>query len=326
MRRIKLCYDTTVELMKNFLLTFNGIMPIVCLIAFGYFLKRIRFLSAEGFKQIDKLCFKYLIPIMLFHNIFTADLSSILNWNVILFMEAGLAATFLFSMLIVPLITDTPEKKATVVHGFGHGNLAVMGIPLISSMFGAEEVALYTVMVAASSPLVNGFMVYEHTHYDKKHLNFPELLKKIFSSPYLCATLIGLALNLLGVKFPAFLNTAVVNIKGIASPLCLISMGGAFEFSGFREYKKEIIWSCIIRCIVIPAAVLSAAALAGFRGAPMLALTIIFTCPSAVATYSYSVGMCGDPKCASQIVVYTTVFSLFTIFAWLFAMLQLGMF
>ena len=312
--------------MENFILTFNGIMPIVCLIAFGYFLKRTKFLSAEGFRQIDKLCFKYLVPIMLFHNIYTADLANILNRDAILFMEAGLAVTFLLSMLIVGLITDDPERKATVVHGIGHGNLAVMGIPLISSMFGPEEVALYTVMVAASSPLVNGFMVFEHTYYDKKHLNIWQLIRKIFSSPYLAATLIGLALNLLNVRFPMFLNTAIQNAKSIASPLCLISMGGAFEFSSFREYRKEVLWTCLIRCIAVPLIVLLPAALIGFRGAPMLALTIIFSCPSAVATYSYSVGMCGDPKCASQIVVYTTVFSLFTIFAWIFAMLQIRMF
>ncbi|MBQ4375465.1 MAG: AEC family transporter [Erysipelotrichales bacterium] len=312
--------------MANFLLTFNGIMPIVCLIAFGYFLKKTKFLSPEGFKQIDKLCFKYLVPIMLFHNIYTANLSEILNWNVILFMEIALASVFLFSMLVVPFITKDPDGKATVVHGLGHGNLAVMGIPLISSMFGASEVALYTVMVAASSPLVNGFMVYEHTHYDNKHVNFAGLLKKIFSSPYLLATLTGLALNLIGVKFPAFFLTAVSNAKSIASPLCLISMGGAFEFAGFKKYHKEVIWTCLLKCVLIPAAILPAAALIGFRGAPMLALTIIFTCPSAVATYSYSVGMCGDPECASQIVVYTTVFSIFTIFAWIFTMLQLGLF
>ena len=312
--------------MENFLLTFNGIMPIVCLIGFGYLLKRLSFISSEGFAQIDKLCFNFLVPIMLFDNIYAADISALIDTKALIFLLASLIAVFIFSMRFVPLISDDSRGQATIVHALGHGNLTVMGLPLIASMFGAGETALYSVMVAFSQPLINGFMVYEHTRYDQKHLNTAQLLKKICTAPYLVGTMLGFLCNILGIRFPVFLESAIHSLKSIASPLCLISMGGAFVFSGFGEYRKQILFTSITKCVLIPLIVLPLAVLLRFRGTPLLTLTITFTAPAAVATYSYSVSMYGDPKLASQLVVYSTVLSLFTIFLWIFGMLQLSLF
>ena len=72
--------------------------------------------------------------------------------------------------------------------------------------------------------------------------------------------------------------------------------------------------------------ILGFAVLLGFRGVALASLLVIFACPSAAATYSFCTGYCGDPELASQLVVYTTVFSIFSMFCWLFLFLQLGLF
>ena len=42
---------------------------------------------------------------------------------------------------------------------------AVLGLPLIMNLFGEEQGAVYSVMMACSSPLVNPLMVFEHTYF-----------------------------------------------------------------------------------------------------------------------------------------------------------------
>jgi predicted permease len=86
-----------------------------------------------------------------------------------------------------------------------------------------------------------------------------------------------------------------------------------------------VVNSVLIKCVWIPAVVLGIAVALGFRGLLLASMMVIFCCPSAGATYSFCAGYCGNPRMASQIVVYSTAFSIFSMFLWLFAFLQLGL-
>lgn len=312
--------------MDNFLLCFHAITPLLLLMLLGYGLKRSNFIPAEGFSAMDKLSFHIFIPAMLFHNVYNADFSSQFHLKGILFMELGILGVFLAAFLLVPrLLPNRNADIATVIHGISHGNLAVLGMPLILNLFGSEQAAVYSILMACSSPLINPLMVFNHVYFQGDKIHFRSLLRNIFTSPFLVGTLLGLGCNLLRIRFPVFLNTTISNLKSIATPLCLISLGGSFSFGQIREFLPLVLHSVLTKCVWIPAVILSIAVALGFRGLLLASLLVVFCCPSATATYSFCTGYCGNPKLASQIVVYSTLFSIFSMFCWLFAFLQLGL-
>lgn len=310
--------------MDNFLLCFNAVFPLLLLMLLGYWLKHIEFIPKSGFDAIDKLCFKIFVPVMLFSNVYNADFSQQFHLDATIFMELSILGIFLVSFWLVPrLIPGSRENIATVVHGVCHGNLAVLGIPLISNLFGDSGMAVYSILLACTSPLINPLMVFEHVYFQGEQIKPAKLIAQVFRSPFLVGTLAGLASKILGLQFPVFFQTTISNIKAIASPLCLIALGGSFAFSSSQSMTRMVISSVLAKCILIPGVVLGVAIVLGFRGIILASLLVIFSCPSAAATYSFCTGYCGNPKLASQIVVYTTVFSIFTMFWWLFLFLQL---
>ena len=312
--------------MENLLLCFHAIMPLLLLMLLGYFLKQINFIPKSGFDAIDKLCFKIFVPVMLFNNVYTADFSTEFNLQAILVMEAGIIGTFLVSFFLTPkLMKRSREDIATVVHGICHGNLAVLGMPLITNLFGQSGVAVYSIMLACTSPIINPLMVFEHVYFQGDKIKPGRLILNVLQSPFLIGTLSGLACKLLGISFPAFMQTAINNVKSIASPLCLIALGGSFSFGSIKGMVGPVVHSVLAKCIWVPAVVLGIAVALGFRGLVLASLMVIFCCPSAAATYSFCTGYCGNPQMASQIVVYSTAFSIFSMFLWIFAFLQMGL-
>ena len=312
--------------MSNLLLCFHAIMPLLLLMLLGYFLKRIDFIPKAGFDAIDKLCFKIFVPVMLFNNVYTADFSQAFNLQAVIFMELAIIGTFLISFFLTPkLMPGSKENIATVVHGLCHGNLAVLGVPLITNLFGESGMVVYSIMLACTSPIINPLMVYEHIYFQGDKIKPRQLILNVLKSPFLIGTLSGLACKLLGIEFPTFLRTAITNVKSIASPLCLIALGGSFSFGSIRGIVGPVVHTVLAKCVWIPMIVLGIAVALGFRGIILASLMVIFCCPSAAATYSFCIGYCGSPQLASQIVVYSTAFSIVSMFLWLFAFLQSGL-
>jgi len=95
--------------MGHFLLCFNAIMPMLLLMLFGLFLKRIRFIPDAGFAAMDRLCFKIFIPAVLFSNVYHADFSKDFQLKAVVFMELALIFVFLLSFYLVPRALKNAE-------------------------------------------------------------------------------------------------------------------------------------------------------------------------------------------------------------------------
>ena len=65
--------------MENLILSFNVVLPLFICISLGYFLKKIGMCDERALNVINKMCFKVFLPIYLFQNIYTTDLSAAFN-------------------------------------------------------------------------------------------------------------------------------------------------------------------------------------------------------------------------------------------------------
>ena len=181
--------------MENLSLCFHAIGPLLLLILLGYYLKRIHFIPKAGFDALDKLCFRIFIPVMLFYNVYTADFSTAFHFPAIAYMVSAMVITFFAAFFLIPrLIPGRNADIATVIQGVCHGNLAVLGMPLITTLFGEGDAAVYSIMLACSSPLMNPLIVYERVHFQGDTVRFRDLLRKVFTSPYLVGTLAGIGI------------------------------------------------------------------------------------------------------------------------------------
>lgn len=129
-----------------------------------------------------------------------------------------------------------------------------------------------------------------------------------------------------------FLYTAVKDLKSIASPLALIVLGGQFEFSAVKGMTKEIIVGTLWRIVLAPLLGIGIAFLLSnytnlFTFGPEIYPTLIalFGTPVAVSSAIMAGEMNNDEQLATQLVVWTSIGSIITIFVLVFLLMSFGL-
>lgn len=127
------------------------------------------------------------------------------------------------------------------------------------------------------------------------------------------------------------LYIALKDIKVIASPLALIVLGGQFEFSAVKGMTKEIIVATLWRIVVAPLIGIGIAVLLSkytniftFGTEVYPTLIALFATPVAVSSAIMAGEMNNDKQLATQLVVWTSIGSIFTIFIIVFILMATG--
>lgn len=129
-----------------------------------------------------------------------------------------------------------------------------------------------------------------------------------------------------------FLYTAVKDLKAIASPLALIVLGGQFEFSAVKGMTKEIIVASVWRIVLAPLIGIGLAVIFSnytnlFTFGPEIYPTLIalFGTPVAVSSAIMAGQMGNDEQLGTQLVVWTSICSILTIFVMVFILMSCGL-
>lgn len=337
--------------MDTLLFALNAILPIILLILFGYFLKKKSFLDEDWFKKGNKLVFRVCLPALLFINVYNIESFTSINWSVVIYSEIAIFAVFFLGLLLVKCTIPDDRQKGVVLQCVFRSNFAIIGLTLAESLGGVEGKGIAAVLSAFSIPTFNILAVIALTMFNKgengQKINFKEVLRKIVHNPLIIGVVCGLIT--LGIRslLPVgadgtpvfslsgdipFLYAAVNNVSKISSPLALIILGGLFDFSAVKGMKKQIIIGTSARVAVVPFLVIGIAVLLSrytsilsFDASVYPALIALFGSPVAVASAIMAQEMDNDGVLAGQLVVWTSVMSIFTLFLFILLLRGLGL-
>ena len=114
-------------------------------------------------------------------------------------------------------------------------------------------------------------------------------------------------------RLPELVLDVVQDLSGLTTPLSFLSIGVTLKLGSVAK-KKCLVSGVLLRLVLIPMVIIPLAVLCGFRGQELCALMILFAAPTAVSSYPMAVAMDADGDFAAQMVAYTTIFCLPTIF------------
>lgn len=327
-----------------FLFSFNAVMPILLLVFLGWLLRVLHFADDGFFKKANTMVFKIFLPVLLFVNIYEIDSIKSLNLSAILYSVAAILVIFLLGYIIAHIVTDKRQHLGVIAQSSFRSNYAIIGIPLALSLGGEEAVAFASVLSAAAVPLFNILAVILLSHYssEKEKGAIKKTLLRTVRNPLILGVFAGIAALLIRTLIPVsssgelafslegtlpFVYKALKNLAGVASPLALVVLGARFDFRAVRSLRKEIIVGTAMRVIMAP--------LIGIGGAIMLseltdfvsftateypAFISLFASPTAVSSAVMVGEIGGDEQLAGQLVVWTSVVSMLTIYVIVFAM------
>ena len=319
--------------MQDIIFAINAVMPIILMIIVGYILKKIHLLDEENAKKLNTLVFRVFLPVMLFLNVYKIESFAKIDFTFVFYAVGITVLLFAIGIPVMHILFKENRQRSVMLQGIFRANYALVGIPLAESLFGVEGSIMASLLSAFVVPVFNILAVICLTIYsssDKKP-SLSGVLKGVAKNPLIqgifCG-LVALGIRALFVKFnidfrltdltPIYKTLS--NLSSVATPLSLLVLGARFEFSSIPALKKHIILATINRVIIVPfigiscAILLNSLNLTNFTGAQFATFVACFCTPVAVSSVPMSQEMGADAELMGQIVVWTTVFSAFSIF------------
>lgn len=313
--------------MEDFIFSVNAVIPLFLMTALGWCLTRFKVWNSDFLKIANSLSFNILIPCNLFCNIYKANFTEVFDIKLLCFVLITVAIIVGAGFIIVPILTKNRARQGVVLQALFRGNFALLGLPLCEALAGEEGAQIASVFLAFLIPAFNVLATVILSVYSNDKVESPaKILIKILKNPLIIGCMLGL---LFSFTKPYFTITNIIykplnDLKTIATPFALLVLGGDFKFKSFVNNLKPVIFTGLTRLILVPGIALIAAHFAGFRGLHTALIISTFGTPVAVASTAMTYKMNGDYDLACQVVVFTTVFSAFTITMLAFITRSLG--
>ena len=313
-------------MLSNFFVALGGVVPLFCLMAVGVFVKRSRLLSEEELRHVNRMVFRVFFFFMMFYNIYISDPQTAFQPILMIFGAGGVLLTALVFGAIVCMIEKDNARRGPMIQAAFRGNYVLMGIPLVSNIFGDAAVAIPTMMIAAIVPLYNVLGVLVLETFRGGRFDLLPILRSVLMNPMILGAITGALCRLVELPIPAPVLKPVAQIAAATTPVALIILGASFHGGSYHAHLRQLIFSVASRLIIVPAIVLSLAIILGFRGVELVTLIAVFATPCAVAGFAMAQQMQADAGLAGNCVVYSSALSCFTIFGWVFLLKILGFF
>lgn len=327
----------------------GAVLPIVLLIMLGYLLKRRGFFTEHFLLVGNKTVFRVCLPAMLFINVYKIDSLAQIQWDITLYCIGATLLIFFLGLVTAMVITPVPRRRGVLLQCSFRSNYAIIGLPLAASLGGDAAVAVASVLSAVVIPLFNVLAVISLSLFCGEGTEKPDAKKiaaNIAKNPLIFGVVSGvvcLALReaqlaqwgklVLSLERDLPSVFSVLNsLKAITTPFALLVLGGQFRFSAVKGLLKEIVTGTVWRTLAAPLIGIGGAWLLS-RYTPLLhcsameypVLVALFGSPVAVSSAVMTREMNGDEQLATQLVVWTSVVSVATIFLTICLMMHWGL-
>lgn len=310
--------------MASIILGFEVIFPIVVFIGLGYLFQRLHWAQATTFRQMNQITFKVLIPLMLFYDVFSSDLSSSFDGVALIFSIVFILLVFGIGWFLARKMFPDPKTSSVVAQALYRSSFVIFGMQITTSIYGYGQTGMAAILIAVIIPIFNilAVILFENA---KSNGNIASTCKGIATNPLIIALALGVIMNVLAVPIPNVGLKVIHTCAEMATPIALICLGGTFAFSNIKKYPKELVVSVTGRLVVVPLIGVSIAIALGITGANLVTIMVMLASPQAPTGYTMADQMGANAELSGLIVVLTSVLSIFTMFVWVSSLSAMGL-
>ena len=295
-------------------------------IVVGAVINKLGMMNKEENTRFNRILFTFFYPVLLFNNIYEADLADLIDIRLICFALAFIAAEVLIITLVVVRIEKDDAARGAMVQAIYRSNFVLMGVMVVNNIFGEAGLPVAAMMVTVVVPFFNFIAVILLEHFRGGKADIGTVIIKILKNPLIIGALTGALFSVAGIGLPGIAADVLDGMSAATLPMALIMLGVSFDPSVITAKRKSILICVLGRLIVVPLIGLPLAALAGFRGPAFVTLLIMMASPTAVSSYPMAVAMDSDGEIAGSAVMISTPLSCITLFVWLFIFKTLGIY
>ncbi len=313
--------------MDTLIFALQAMAPLLLLGALGYMLKQKGKMNNTFIDSLNRFVFTIALPVLIFTTISGVESFALLKWDVVAFAVAMITLIILVGYaVLIPMPLE--ERQKPVLHqAFHRGNFVLIGIPLAMRLGGENALQTIVIFNAFMLPITNAVSILTFQLWGENKRFSASDIKRLVTgtilNPIMLATLLGLLAFASGPVFSTVMDTLPMiqetldMLASTATPLALIAIGGQFTLQRVKTFRRALTIGLIGRIVVVPTFVFTTAYLLSdwidftHTWSSMIA---IFASPVAVASVAVAKGMDSDDELASQVVIFSTLSSIFSLF------------
>lgn len=299
------------------------ILPVVVVMAAGWFLRSFDKIDDSGLGQINSVLFWLVMPAILFRAGLKLDSSAFSDpvYPLVLYGSFALVIALVFSSVLVLRIPK--ERAAVSVLGAVRSNVVFIGLPMLSMLAGSDGVAALSVYLSIGMlfyntvPMACSQMILEGRFSSAA---IGRALIDALKTPLILAGASGVALSLLGVGelIPSWLLQALDLVSDCGSGMALIVIGASLNLRGLLPSLAHSWGDITVKLLILPAVVWL-----GFYFFPPVDLfqanvaVLISALSPAFNTFIIANGMGMDSSYAADYIAVSTVIGIFSAALWI---------
>lgn len=312
----------------------SAILPIMLLVALGYFFKRFAKADEAYFSFLNRFVFRLALPVLVFVQIYDTDFSVLSrDTEFLLFSLICMIACYTFGMVFSALLIRDRAKTGAFAQGMTRSTFSIVGLPLAQGLFGEPGLRLATLVLPFAVIANNVFAVILLTVFRPRENRenreplyklIPLILKNILLNPLIDAMLLAVFCKTVSLTLPNPVYAALESFSSVAQPLALICLGGGLAKSGLHGRVRLALSASMLKTVLMPLIFVTVAILCGYRDMYLGVICILFGGPTTISSYVMAKNMNGDEALTGQIILLSTLISAFTLFLFFFVLRQLG--
>lgn len=305
------------------------VLPLFGLIFLGFFTAKLVRLPLEGLAWMNFFIIYVALPALFYRLLSQTPVEQFASVGYIAISVFATLLVFVLVFVIAGLVNRGNVAEATI-QGFAaaYGNIGYMGPPLAIAAFGPQAgvpVALIFCFENSMHFILAPFLIGLHGESSKPAFKMAgEVLYKIFTHPFIIATIAGVLAAIFKVDLPTSIDKLLEFLSSAAAPCALFVMGVTAALRPLKRVPVELSYIIPAKLLLHPLIVylLMVWLLPGLDPIWLYSAVLLAALPSATNVFVIAQQYETWQERASSAVVLSTLFAVVTVTGILYLMLN----
>lgn len=308
--------------------TANIVAPIFFIVFMGVLLKRVKLIDDAFVSTGSRLVFVVTLPTLVFMSIARTDFHAVFNPAQLSYVAMGTLITFAAIWWLAQRWISEAENLGVFIQGAFRGNFGIIGLAVCFNLFGQTGLAKASLLLALVIPLYNvlAIIALSFPMKNSKALSLSGIAFEILKNPLIIAVLLALPFSYFGFTLPEVVDKTGRYFANLTLPLALLTIGATLNLKSLKHSSSQAFWATAIKLIILPVILTYGAWLVGFREQDLVLMFVLFGCPTAAASFVMAKAMGGNAQLAANVILTTTIGSVFTLSGGIYLMKLLEVF
>lgn len=309
------------------LFTLEVTAPLLLWMALGFGLSGVGLLTPRWIQRGSRAMFYVFLPLLMFISMVRKPLDQALDPFLLL---VGFIVTYGVYRIAVYRSADKrlPWAQATVYQqGAMRGNLGIIGVSLCLNAYGQEALLDISPLMAVLAVFYNilSTLIFVRRRPDAAQKTRRHWLLSLLSNPLIAASALGLLVNLSPARLPELWLDRGLDWIQYSFPMALLCVGGSLSLRNMAARVSLTRDIALLKLVIMPVLCVCLLLLAGYQGAMLGMMFLLTASPVATASYVMAQAYGADAEFAANTVVTTTLLSLLSLSAGVFALRLLNL-